>query len=67
MLANLEQFSLPQYTDKKENQIFLIHREIQNGADAKLYMRKGFLICILFLICMLYEERLPNLYEEMRK
>jgi hypothetical protein len=33
-----------QYTDKKENQIFLICKEIQNGAVAKSYMRKGFLI-----------------------
>ncbi len=33
------------YTDKKENQIFLIYKEIQSGAVAKLYMRKGFLIC----------------------
>jgi hypothetical protein len=32
------------YTDKKENQIFLIYREIQSGAVAKSYMRKGFLI-----------------------
>jgi hypothetical protein len=32
------------YTDKKENKIFLIYREIQNGAVAKSYMRKGFLI-----------------------
>jgi hypothetical protein len=32
------------HTDKKENQIFLIYREIQSGAVAKLYMRKGFLI-----------------------
>jgi hypothetical protein len=31
-------------TDKKENQIFLIYKEIQNGAVAKPYMRKGFLI-----------------------
>jgi hypothetical protein len=31
-------------TDKKENQIFLIHKEIQSGAIAKSYMRKGFLI-----------------------
>ncbi len=31
-----------QYTDKKENQIFLIYKEIQNGAVAKSYMRKGF-------------------------
>jgi hypothetical protein len=33
-----------QYTDKKENQIFLIHKEIQSGAIAKSYKRKGFLI-----------------------
>jgi hypothetical protein len=33
-----------QYTDKKENQIFLIYKEIQSGAVAKSYMRKGFLI-----------------------
>jgi hypothetical protein len=32
------------YTDKKENQIFLIYREIQSGVVAKSYMRKGFLI-----------------------
>jgi hypothetical protein len=31
------------YTDKKENQIFLIYKEIQRGAVAKSYMRKGFL------------------------
>jgi hypothetical protein len=31
------------YTDKKENTIFLIYKEIQ-GAVAKLYMGKGFLI-----------------------
>ncbi len=29
---------------KKENQIFLIYKEIQSGAVAKSYMRKGFLI-----------------------
>jgi hypothetical protein len=32
------------YTDKKGNKIFLIYREIQSGAVAKSYMRKGFLI-----------------------
>ncbi len=32
------------YTDKKENQTFLIYKEIQNGAVAKSYMRNGFLI-----------------------
>jgi hypothetical protein len=26
-----------QYTDKKENKIFLIHKEIQNGAVAVIY------------------------------
>jgi hypothetical protein len=31
-------------TDKKENQTFLIYKEIQSGAVAKSYMRKGFLI-----------------------
>jgi hypothetical protein len=33
----------PPHTDKKENKIFLIYREIQSGAVAKSYMRKGFL------------------------
>jgi hypothetical protein len=32
------------YTEKKENQIFLIYKEILSGAVAKSYMRKGFLI-----------------------
>jgi hypothetical protein len=31
-------------TDKKENEIFIIYKEIQMGAVAKSYMRKGFLI-----------------------
>ncbi len=45
------------HTDKKENQIFLIYREIQSGAVAKSYMRKGFLI---------YEEKRKYfpIYEE---
>jgi hypothetical protein len=30
------------YTDKKENQFFLIYKEIQSGAVAKSYMRKYF-------------------------
>jgi hypothetical protein len=37
-------FDAIRYTDKKENQIFLIYMEIQSGAVAKSYMRKGFLI-----------------------
>jgi hypothetical protein len=42
---------------KKENQIFLIDNEIQSGAVAKSYLRKGFLI---------YEEmrKYFPLYEE---
>jgi hypothetical protein len=32
-----------QYTDKKENQIFFIYEEIQNGAVAKSYMINAFL------------------------
>jgi hypothetical protein len=32
------------YTDKKENQNFLIYKEIQNGAFAKSYMTNGLLI-----------------------
>jgi hypothetical protein len=33
-----------QHTDKKENQIFLICKEIQMGSVAKSYMRKAFLV-----------------------
>jgi hypothetical protein len=36
--------SVTTHTDKKENKIFLIYKEIQMGAVAKSYMRKGFLI-----------------------
>jgi hypothetical protein len=32
------------HTDKKENEIFPIYKEIQSGAVAKSYMRKSFLI-----------------------
>jgi hypothetical protein len=35
--------NLPLYTDKKENQIYLIYKEIQNGAVAKSYMTNGLL------------------------
>ncbi len=45
------------YTDNIENQIFLIYKEIQNGAVAKSYMSKDFLI---------YEEmrKYLTIYEE---
>ncbi len=33
-----------QYTDKKENKIFLIYKEIQMGSVAKSYVGEGFLI-----------------------
>jgi hypothetical protein len=32
------------YTDKKENQIFLIYKEIQTGSGAKSYMTNSLLI-----------------------
>jgi hypothetical protein len=32
------------HTDKKENKIFLIYKEIQMGSGAKSNMREGFLI-----------------------
>ncbi len=32
------------YTDKKENKVFLVYKEIQMGAVAKSYKRKGFLM-----------------------
>ncbi len=32
------------HTDKKENKIFLIYKEIQIGSGAKSYIMKGFLI-----------------------
>jgi hypothetical protein len=45
------------HTDKKENKICLIYKEIQMGSGAKSYMRKGFL---------LYEEmrKFFPIYEE---
>jgi hypothetical protein len=47
------------YTDKNENKIFLIYSEIQSGAVAKSYMRKGFLI-----YCM---RKCENISPYMRK
>jgi hypothetical protein len=32
------------YTDKEENLIFFIYKEVQSGADAKSYMTNGLLI-----------------------
>ena len=45
------------HTDKKEKNIFFIYREIQSGAVAKSYMRKGFLIYEEMRRCLaIYEE-----------
>jgi hypothetical protein len=50
------------HTDKKVNQIFLIYKKIQNGAVAKSYMRKGFLIHEeMKKYLAIYEEGLPNI------
>jgi len=38
------QYKEREYTDKKENKIFLIYEKIQKGSVAKSYMRKDFLI-----------------------
>ncbi len=46
------------YTDKKEKKFFLIYKEIQSGAVAKSYMRKGFLI---------YMRKYANISPYMRK
>ncbi len=45
------------FTDKKENEIFLIYKEMQMGSVATSYIRKGFLI---------YEEmrKYLTIYEE---
>jgi hypothetical protein len=47
------------HTDKKENEIFLIYKEIQMGSVAKSYMRKGFLIQ--------YIRKCANIYPNMRR
>ncbi len=49
---------------KKENQIFLIYEEIQNGAGAKSYMNmtNGLLIYKeIFAHFLIYEEALPHI------
>ncbi len=50
------------YTDKKENKIFLIYKEIQMGSGAKSYMRKGFLIDEEMRKCFpIYEEAVSHI------
>ncbi len=53
----------PPFTDKKENTIFLIYREIQSGAVAKSYMRKGFLINEeMRKYLVIYEEAVSHIW-----
>jgi hypothetical protein len=42
--VRVEDINASLYTEKKENKIYLIYREIQMGSGAKSYMRKGVLI-----------------------
>ncbi len=44
LLGEIEMKGLNRYTDKKEKKIFLIYKEIQNGAVAKSYMTNNLLI-----------------------
>ncbi len=54
------------YTDKKENQIFLICKEIQSGAVAKSYMRKGYLIYEeMRKYFFIYEEGVSHIWVNM--
>jgi hypothetical protein len=57
VLAVFSHFFFGSHTDEKENEIFLIYKEIQMGSVAKSYVRKGFLI---------YEEmrKYFSIYEE---
>ncbi len=49
------------HTDKKENQIFLIYKEVQNRVVAKSYMRKGFLIYEEMRKYLIYEEAVSHM------
>ncbi len=51
------------YTDKKEKKIFLIYKEIQTGAVARSYMRKGFLIYEeMRKYLVIYEEAVSHIW-----
>jgi hypothetical protein len=50
-------------TDKKENQIFLIYKEIQSGAVTQTFMRKSFLIYEeIRKYSPIYEEAVSHIY-----
>jgi hypothetical protein len=51
------------HNDIKENQIFLIYKEIQNGAVAKPYMTNGHLIYREIFAHFLLNFRKPYLYD----
>ncbi len=54
-------FVLVAYTDKKETKIFLIYKNIQNGAFAKSFMTNGLLIFgKIFAHFLIYQEALPQ-------
>ncbi len=57
LLGKANQKIVINFIDKKENEVFLIDKEIQMGSVAKSFMRKGFLI---------YEEmrKYLTIYEE---
>ncbi len=49
-------------TDEKEYQIFLIYKEIQNGAVAKSYMTNGLLLYgEIFVHFLIFQEALPHI------
>ncbi len=51
------------YTDKKENTIFLIYKEIQEGAVAKSCMTNGLPICdLIFALFLIYKKALPYIW-----
>ncbi len=54
--------SVTSHADKKENKIFLIYKEIQSGAVAKSYLRKGFLIYEeMRKYLVMYEEAISHI------
>jgi hypothetical protein len=54
-----------EYTDKKENRIFVICKEIQKGAVAKSYMTNGLLIQYMVkYLCIFSYIRKPLLIDD---
>ena len=51
---------LMQYTDKKENKIFIIYKKIQNGAFAKSYMTNGLLKSSYMTVCLSISSYIRN-------